>query len=388
MKILQVSCRFANPVYYRSNEFTLCRSLARLGHDVTLFASDKSPKWQMLQDRGSDKKTESIDSFTLKRFPSGPELASIPTMPTLLGEILESEWDLVHGHDVITPSSFYCALASRIKGRSFILTQHDYLFGGTHGTKLFLHMLSNRTIGRFTLGTAKAVIGLSSSAARFAQDLGVSPSNARVIPNSVDTSVFRPGSSNFLKREWGIHGRVILFVGRLSASKGLEVLLKAFGKIMPESPRANLLIIGRGPEEARLRAIRDEMKLDRVIFAGQQLWSVMRKIYPACEFLVLPSFYEPFGNVVLEAMASGLPVIGSKIAGMADVISHGETGYHITPGDSDQLARYMRVLLADRALRSEMSRAARKATEKKFDDMVVARNVERLYYECVRRGRS
>ena len=388
MKILQVYCGFANPLYYRSNALALCSSLARLGHDVTLFASDKSPKWQMLQDRGTDRRSESIDSFTLKRFPSGPELTSIPTMPTLLGEILDSEWDLVHGHELIMPSSFYCALASRIKGKSFILSQHDYIFGATHGTKLFLHMLSFRTMGRFTLGTAKAVIGLSSSAAKFAQDLGVSPNNVRVIPNSVDTSVFRPGYSNFLERKWGIDGQVILFVGRLWVQKGVEVLLEAFSRIMLEFPRANLLIVGRGPEEARLRAIRDEMKLDRVVFAGLQFWSVMRKIYPACEFLVLPSFYEPFGNVVLEAMACGLPVIGSKIAGMADIISHGETGFHIIPGDSDQLARYMRVLLADRTLRSKMSRAARRAAEEKFDDMVVARTVERLYYECLRRGRS
>ena len=130
------------------------------------------------------------------------------------------------------------------------------------------------------------------------------------------------------------------------------------------------------------------MKLDLVIFAGQQFWSVMRKIYPSCDFHVLPSFYEPIGNVVLEAMACGLPIIGSKIAGMSDIISHGETGHHIIPGDSDQLARYMRVMLVDRTLRSKMSRAARQAAEEKFDDMVVARSVERLYYECLGRGRS
>ena len=353
-----------------------------------MFASDKFPRWQMLEERGSDNRVGNSDSFTLMRFPSGLEFGSIPTMPTLLSEILEADWDLVHGHDIITPSSLYCAIASRIKAKPFVLSQHDYLFGATHGAKLFFHMLSNRTIGMFTLRTARAVIGLSSAATRFALKLGALASNTCVIPNSVDTSVFRPSKSDFLRQKWGINGQVILFVGRLTVHKGLEVLLRAFNRIRPEFPRANLVIVGQGPEEAHLRAIQNEMKLDRVTFLGLQPWSAMRKIYPACEFLVLPSFYEPFGNVVLEAMACGLPVIGSKIAGMADIISHGETGYQITPGDFDRLSYYMRTLLADRTLRSKMSKAARKVTEEKLDDKIIARSVERLYYTCVKRSKN
>ena len=386
MKILQVRCVFANPDYYRSNEFTLCRSLARLGHEVTLIASDKSPKWQMLPERRSENRVESIDSFKLIRLPSGPELSSIPTMPTLLCEILEADWDLVHGHEIITPSSLYCAIASRIKAKPFILSQHDYQWGATHGAKLFLDMLGNRTIGRFTLRSAKAIIGMSSAATRFSLELGASPSRICVIPNSVDTSVFCPRKSGFLQQKWGISGPVILFVGRLTAHKGLEVLVRAYDRIESQFPRANLVIVGRGPDEEHLRTTLNELQLRQVSFLGLQPWSVMKEIYPECEFLVLPSFYEPFGNVVLEAMACGLPVIGSKIGGMADIISHGETGFHIIPGNVEQLTKYMRMLLADRTLHSRMSRSARKAAEEKFDDVIVAKSVERLYRNCLDRN--
>jgi len=279
-------------------------------------------------------------------------------------------------------------MASRIKAKPFVLSQHDYLFGATHGAKLFFHMLSNRTLGKFTLRTATAVIGVSSAAIRFAVELGAFAGNTCVIPNSVDTGFFCPIKSDLLKRKWDINGQVILFVGRLSVQKGLEVLLNAFARIRSEFPRANLVIVGRGPEEAHLKAMASELKLNGVTFLGLQPWSTMREIYPACELLVLPSFYEPFGNVVLEAMACGLPVIGTKIAGMADIISHGETGYHTPPGDVDRLSHYMRILLADSALRSKMSKAARNVAEGKFDDMIIARSVERLYYRCVERSQN
>jgi glycosyltransferase involved in cell wall biosynthesis len=227
---------------------------------------------------------------------------------------------------------------------------------------------------------------MSSAATRFSLELGASPSRICVIPNSVDTSVFCPRKSGFLQQKWGISGPVILFVGRLTAHKGLEVLVRAYDRIESQFPRANLVIVGRGPDEEHLRTTLNELQLRQVSFLGLQPWSVMKEIYPECEFLVLPSFYEPFGNVVLEAMACGLPVIGSKIGGMADIISHGETGFHIIPGNVEQLTKYMRMLLADRTLHSRMSRSARKAAEEKFDDVIVAKSVERLYRNCLDRN--
>src|SRR5271157_5171359 len=106
MKILQVSTvGFADPRYYRSNEFTLCRSLARLGHDVTLFASDMHPKWQLLEDRRVERRVEVLDSFTVRRFPRGFELGIVPVMPTLLREMLKFECEIVHAHTILAPSS-------------------------------------------------------------------------------------------------------------------------------------------------------------------------------------------------------------------------------------------------------------------------------------------
>jgi len=87
----------------------------------------------------------------------------------------------------------------------------------------------------------------------------------------------------------------------------------------------------------------------------------------------------------LEAMASGLPVIGSDIGGMADIILHGETGFHVVPGNQHQLSDYMQQLLTDDALRKRMSSDARRIAVERFDDMVLARTVEKIYSECLSR---
>lgn len=383
MKILQVSTiGVGDPRYYRSNEFTLCRSLARLGHEITLFSSDRHPKWQMLEERRIRQTPESVDGFTIRRFPSGPELGTVPLTPTLLGRILDFPSDVIHAHEMHSPASFYSALASRIRRKPLVISQHDYCFGATHGARLFAYMTNNATLGRFTVRSAHTVIGLSSEAVKFAESLGASRSKTCVVPNSVDTTLFRPDQRKLLKEEYEIDAPVVLFVGRLARDKACGAVLRAFHDVHSAIPGVNLVIIGRGPEESRLHHLKEDLKLDHVFFLGRIRREEMQYVYPSCDVLVLPSLYEPFGNVVLEAMASGLPVIGSKIGGMADMISHGQTGYHIEPGNAQQISRYLRRLLTDKELRVKMCGAARHVAEERYDDMAVARKVERIYQQC------
>ncbi len=200
----------------------------------------------------------------------------------------------------------------------------------------------------------------------------------------MDTSLFRPGQRNLLKESYGIEGQVVLFVGRLTKDKAPEAVLKAFHRVKSAVPRAKLVMLGKGREEARLKELQMDLRLEDVCFLGRVPRDDMPFIYSGAQVLVLPSVFEIFGNVVLEAMATGVPMIGSKIAGMADVITHGETGFHIRPGDVDQLAAYMLRLLTDHNLRSEIAEAARKSAVERFDDMSVARAVERTYDDCLR----
>lgn len=99
--------------------------------------------------------------------------------------------------------------------------------------------------------------------------------------------------------------------------------------------------------------------------------------------LVVPSLREPFGNVVLEAMASGKPVIGSYVGGIKDTIVHGETGYHVPPGNIKMLSDFLLNLLSDEGLSVRLGKNARRRVLENYDSKIVAKRVERLYKDAV-----
>jgi glycosyltransferase involved in cell wall biosynthesis len=337
----------------------------------------------MLDDRRIQQRSETIDGVTIMRFTSGPEIGTVPLMPTLLRDIFKFDFDILHAHTILSPASFYSAIATRLKKRPFVVTQHDYMYGNVQGVKLFVHKLNNTTLGRITMRRSCAVIGLTSLASKFVQGFGASKAKTVVIPNSVDTNLFHPTQENLLESKWGLRRPIILFVGRLAKDKGVDVLLRAFRRLRNVKPEPNLVLVGRGPLENSLREMQTQFGLDTVHFLGRVPNADMPRIYPGGDLLVLPSFYEPFGNVVLEAMATGLPVVGSGIGGMAETIEHGVTGFQVTPGDPVELSNYLSRLLTDNELRLMMSRAAREAALRKYDDLAVAKAVEDIYRRCL-----
>jgi len=387
LRVLQVSTMtFVDPRYYQSNELKLCRSLVKLGHEVTLLTSTLSPRWAAHGEREVQKSSEEVDGFSVRRFAAGPEFGNVPLTPELFNGILKLKWDwnILHTHEIIAPSSFYSGLASCRKKRPYVVTQHDYEFGGTHGAKMFLHATHHCTLGRFTLSMASAVIGLSSAAVNFCLRFGASPNRTCVIPSSTDVTAFRPGQRSLLTEKWGIEGPIVLFVGRLDRNKAPYAVLEAYHKAISTVPSARLVMVGNGPEKDALLAVAKKLNLDHVYWIERVPREEMPRVYAGCELLVLPSLFEPFGNVVLEAMASGVPVVGSRIGGMKDTIIHGETGYLIKPGDAAELAKYMITILQDKDLQSEMSRAARQVAVERFDDMVVAKAVESVYLNSLK----
>jgi glycosyltransferase involved in cell wall biosynthesis len=384
MKIAQVDTGLPDPEFYRSNDFAQCSALAKLGHDVILFAQNVTPKWQMREQRHPHPVEEKINGFTIRRVANGPELGTIGLTPGLLGQLLKFDYDIINAHTVFASCSVPSTLAALSKRVPLVVTQHDYTYGDTHGLKLFLHLLNHETALRFAVHNASAVIGISSGAVEFMRKFGASPGKAHLVPSSVDTTVFNPNNRNALKEKWRIENNVVLFVGRLESRKAPESLLLAFHKTVKEVPNAKLVIVGVGPEEVHLKELQRTLGLKSVFFLGRLPREEMKYIYPGADIFVLPSLYEPFGNVLLEAMASGLPLIGSSVGGIKDIILHGENGFQITPGNSTELARYMTTMLTDRNLRRSLSESARMTAERKYDDIIIAQKIAGIYRQSLR----
>lgn len=189
-----------------------------------------------------------------------------------------------------------------------------------------------------------------------------------VIPPGVDTGHFYPIPADEAREVIGIpkDDRMVLFVGRIEPLKGVDTLIRAVTcmRMSDVEKPAYLVIIGGDPnaspeemsaEMSRLQDLCRELCLDQmVVFLGKRGQDTLPYYYSAAEVLVMPSHYESFGMVALEAMACGTPVIASNVGGLAFLVQDNVTGFHVPNGDSDALCEKLTVLLQDADLRKSM----------------------------------
>jgi D-inositol-3-phosphate glycosyltransferase len=192
-----------------------------------------------------------------------------------------------------------------------------------------------------------------------------------IIPPGVDLEMFHPHEPGDAKERIGVTpcDRMILFVGRIEPLKGVDTLLRAMALLAHECPTwANnmcVAIIGGDPntteneEMERLKSIRSELGItDLVTFLGARDQDKLHHYYSAAEMVIMPSHYESFGMVALEAMACGTPVIASEVGGLAHLVRDEHNGLHVPNGDPVALAQAIARLAEDHALRKRMGRAA------------------------------
>lgn len=182
--------------------------------------------------------------------------------------------------------------------------------------------------------------------------------------------------ANYGQRPRGAYGKRILFIGRLAAVKGAPLLLEAIASVRAAHPDLSLAIVGDGPDRARLEARAVALGLaDAVTFLGYQSQPAVAEILEQADMLVLPSFAEGVPVVLMEAMASRLPVIASRVAGVQELVEHGVSGFVTAPGDVADLSAKLGSLLSDPALCARMGAAGRMKVEAEFD---VTKEVARL----------
>lgn len=175
---------------------------------------------------------------------------------------------------------------------------------------------------------------------------------------------------------------IVLTVARLDEQKGHTYLLKA----ATEVPGALLVFAGDGPERASLENEARELCLsDRVIFLGQR--NDVRELLQGCDMFVLPSLYEGLPLSIMEAMASGKPVIASNIGGVKELIRDGETGCLVTPGDPHALARAINTLVSKPALSRKLAMAGKGLVEKEFSAESMVAAVTGIYNRRLPGGR-
>jgi glycosyltransferase involved in cell wall biosynthesis len=176
---------------------------------------------------------------------------------------------------------------------------------------------------------------------------------------------------------------VLGVVGRLSAEKGHRFLIAAMPAILAQAPQAQLLVVGAGPLEDRLRAQAEALDLTSCVhFLGYQ--REVSAAFARMDMLVVPSLSEAFSLVTVEAMMMELPVVGARAGGIAEIILDGETGLLVPPGDSEALADACRYLLSHPDIGIEMGKRGRQRVLSEFHPAQFIARHEQLYVDAVR----
>jgi D-inositol-3-phosphate glycosyltransferase len=225
------------------------------------------------------------------------------------------------------------------------------------------------------------------------------PEKISIIPPGVDTTHFYPIPQDEAKEFVGIpqEHRLLLFVGRIEPLKGIDTLIKSISLMRKEGVIdrnccIELAIIGGDPnaensdpseEMARLKSLCDEYGLfDLVTFMGKRGQDTLPYYYSAAETVIMPSHYESFGMVALEAMACGTPVVASEVGGLAFLIKDGVTGFHFPAEDPQALSEKLVLLIENRKLRQQMSKQAAEVA-KDYGWQKIAGEISTLYDEVL-----
>lgn len=217
-----------------------------------------------------------------------------------------------------------------------------------------------------------------------------------VIPPGVDLERFHPIDQSEAKRRIGIPcgDKNIMFAGRIEPLKGIDTLIQAMALIKHRYPdiveNTCVAIIGGDPwsdnpdaEMARLQMMRQDLGIhDIVLFLGAKDQDILPYYYAATEMVIMPSHYESFGMVALEAMAMGRPVIASEVGGLAFLILDGINGYHVPTRDPEALAERIFELLSNSKCREDMGQAARQNAER-FAWPIIADRMLSLYHSLI-----
>lgn len=211
-----------------------------------------------------------------------------------------------------------------------------------------------------------AVVTVGFDGKSFAERYGASSDSIFFAPHVIDVEHYSQGAvcagpnRDFLREKLGLRGATFIYVGRLWWGKGINYLLDAFEKVQRQSvEEVSLLIVGDGPEETALRETCIARGIHNVVFAGFKQKPDLPKYYAAADVFVFPTLGDPYGLVVDEAMACGLPVISASAAGeIRDRVEEGINGYIVPPEDSAALASMMLKLSHDAKLRKRMAQAS------------------------------
>lgn len=300
----------------------------------------------------------------------------------LIRKLLKSgKIDLLHAHWLI-PQGWIASLLRRFYGIKYTVT--------AHGSDVSL--LKNNFFRGFGKNAIKnsELLTYNSKYNKKLIDSVIFKKKSILIPMGVDIDKFSKDKKFDLFKKFGIKGKIVLFVGRLTEQKGVKFLISAINLLKNEFQVINLVIVGDGPEKRNLIKLAGKLGVkNRVKFTGPVAKEELASYYHSSDVFVLPSVKrEGLGVVLLEAMASEVAVVGSNVGGIPEVIEDGETGILVKDESSKAIADGISRILSDKALKSKLVKNGKKFVQDNYSWKDICERFTKLYDKVIDDGKD
>lgn len=299
----------------------------------------------------------------------------------ICGIIIRHDINVIHSHDY--KSNLFAYLVRRwLRPRRIVLvsTAHAWVMLGMRGALY-------RQLDLFVMKRFDHLLAVSDATKAEMVSAGIQASKIRVLHNAIDTDTWVPSHVS-MRDDLGIGGSfpVIGYVGRIDPEKDLDTWMRAAAAATHQSTGARFVLVGEGRNsmtEDHLRDLAQRLGIaDQVLFPGYR--SQLQPAYAAFDIFLFTSRREGLPNSILEAMAMGLPVVTTDVAGAKELVDNGKTGFVLPQGDVDGLARAVRALARDHSLRLAMGQAGRDRVERHFSFKERLGCIENFYEQIVR----
>jgi glycogen synthase len=366
----------------------LARSQAALGHEVTVIT-------QQLDNHPHEYLDDGVR--VIRRAPT-PGLDFVPdNLLQWVGELDRSlaaaaiadidtqAPDVVHAHDWMTTTAGGGAAAAA--EAPLIATIHATERGRHQGHLPGSISESVDATEQQLCRMASAIIACSPAMREdIITQLGADPAKITVVPNGIEIAAWTATDQERAQahERWAGSGPLLVFTGRLEVEKGIYTLLDAMTTIRAELPRVRLVVVGHGGQERYFDHDIERHGLQaNVVRAGWLEERELRGLIAAADAAIVPSLYEPFGMVALEAISLGAPLVVAATGGLTSIVTDGKTGITFSPGDPQALANAVLDTLADEDAARDRAHAAHATLGERFDWRTIAADTVAVYEQAL-----
>lgn len=289
--------------------------------------------------------------------------------------------DVFHAHDWLVATS--CIGLKHVFRKPLLVTMHSTEIGRRDGLHTNMERMIHETEAWLTYEAWRVICCSNYMVSHVKWAFGLPEDKLTMIPNGVNASVYADIEKENLKEfraKFALpEEKIVLYVGRLVYEKGIHILVNAVPKIL-EKVNAKFLIVGSGYMKEQLLNIVRSMRLEhKVLFLGFMDEATLLRLQKCADVSVVPSLFEPFGIVALEAMAAKSPVVVSDTGGLSEIVDHDFTGVKVYPNNPDSLAWGITKVLLDENYSRYISENAYRRVREKYDWDKIAQQTKQMY---------